>query len=216
VNKFNAKHLLCICLMGLHSANAVAAFEQSRVRYFAPMDFVHIFKQKFPYANSYNTIIGCTSLVPSVSHQMGADSPSSGKPVQLLPSTPFLTWYFKCVQSVTEAHFGTIATNSDMQSLSKFIPPSVRKEIGAMVMDFQKKEWADVAPDLRQELIRFVLESFIGPPSILKDLSSPQSTAEKISILEKYAIEKAESPSLYSHLRWVVIAVMLQSEFLRY
>ena len=207
---------LILTLALTSSFNAQASFEQTRLRYYSPIDLLSVLHQKFPAIRDNLPKNFCRELRSANSHLLGANSPVSGKPAQPLPASPFLRWYFECAKSVAEHQFILMFEREDRRQFENYLAPVLLQKYGKSPLKYNGLLWNNLTDSERHLAVSHLLKTFIGPEEVLKDLDSTHTFEQKIASISNYAALYAKTPDAYERLRWLAVAVVLQSEFLRY
>lgn len=207
-------------------AQAHASFLQASKRYLAPKDMFTLLAQKFPVVHDVNVVgnldKSCWMLGNKNTNVIGLTSPAIGAPATTQPGAGFVRWWGSCADTIIKAQFTQLAGKpTDEKLWQRFWEQGLLDRIrdAAKPDDPYHKvnssKWESLGKKVRDNHVRYLIEEWIGPNAVVKDLGFAKGTEELMDIL-KAALGSSTTMTVKEANQTLILALVLREEFLTY
>ncbi|OQW48484.1 MAG: hypothetical protein A4S09_04710 [Proteobacteria bacterium SG_bin7] len=198
-------------------------FGYAGVRYLSSNDIFRWLSQKFPMAylvvDEYNKSKGSKNTEPEVvkcsyptdQRALGYISPATQEPAFKGPSLAFAKWLAKCILTFTKTEFEEMRKVN--QPFDKFLGKKVlEKTAGGPLEEMRKApetfSWSKIPQDLQTEIATHLVQESIG-----RNVAAREDQIVKIALI---AADNLKSPMVTEAIQRILLATILQDEFLTY
>lgn len=215
-----------ILLFAAFQYSASASFLETSRRYLSAKDMFTVMAQKFPVLNNPLQVekLNPTCWVVGQSNMniTGQVVPAIGVPAASQPGAGFVRWWASCAEKILNMQFKELeAKPADAKLWRRYWAPDVLDRFtdkNSPDSPFHKlatAKWANVIPKVRDDQVAFLIEEWIGPNAVIKDLGFAKGTNELAGIL-KGALDPASDLTFEQANQKLLLALMLREEFITY
>lgn len=203
----------------LFSQMAVGSFDENSKRYLSPRDMFLLLEQKLPVMRDKERMDdapqNCWAAGVRNQTVTGASIPALGKPSSGKPTAGFVRWWGTCVEALIELQNQQLVDSPKNKDLwARYFNPSLRTKLKSS-REILGTKWKDLSEAEKNEQIRFLVEDWIGPDPVIKDLGFASGLEEVIARV-RTALPETSNLNLLDANRRLGLAIMLREEFLVY
>lgn len=210
----------------LTAATSSAAFTQNARRYLAPKDIFILWTQKFPILTDAKKGRAlnpqCWAINAGNLNVIGAVNPVLGKPSVESPAPGFVRWLGSCTAEIVSAELEDLKTKQTNEKLWHHFWP---EEVLSRFRDTSSSEtpyrlmaetaWSKLSQEMQKAVVRHVVEEWIGPEVVIKDLGFARNAAE-LNALVLATLPTDASLTMTEALKGILLATALREEFITY
>lgn len=203
--------LLCLLL----PLQGWASFSETSRRYLSPRDLFNVLGQKFPVVSNLPKIRTlkptCWMIGDFNINLIGSVNPAVGAPAAAQPVTGFVRWLGTCGGSLVKLQFEELAAKPGNEKLwLRFFPEGFRAKHAS---ELDKTNWSSLDQDERDSVLRYQIETLIGPDAVIKDLGFADGTEALLKVVQKSA---AQGTTISQAAQQSLLALILREEFISY
>lgn len=208
------------------SQYAGASFAEKNKRYLSTKDMFTLLTQKFPLLSNPNSVQtlkpSCWVIGSNNTNVTGLVNPAVGSPATTQPSAGFVRWWGSCAELIIKDQFTVLKNNPTFEKLwQRYWAPAVldqlrdKSNVADPFHQLQEIEWKKVSNRTKDAQIRYLIEEFIGPNPVIRDLGFVKGTDELIGIL-KDTLDPNSTMTFSDANQKLILATLLREEFLTY
>lgn len=205
---------------------AHASFSETSRRYLSPKDMFTLMSQKFPVLSDVQVVDSfdpsCWIIGSSNVNITGLVNPALSLPASTHPGAGFVRWWGSCGEKIIGLQFGQLAAKPANEKLwRRYWDQAVLdrfRDTGRPADPFHKlssAKWTAMSEKMRGDHIRYLIEEWIGPNAVVKDLGIAKGTEELAEIL-KSVLGSTPGLTMQEANQKLILALVLREEFVTY
>jgi hypothetical protein len=191
---------------------ATASFEENSRRYLSGQEILRSLGVFFDFSKNTTNKEICTHIQAQNASDAGANSPATGEPTSPAPNQGTILWITGCVQN----YLSTAANLAgDGDRLRNLLGADTVSRLGTSPEWNLRTSWSLWTPEQKRELIRYMVEAFLGPDEVITDFGFIENPDEFRKLMLTTA-DARKNASVLDIVTLLAVNLSVRDEFLSY